>query len=96
MSLGKGMDSFSVAVVLCGPGTDQNHEITASLGSSLGPPRVERSYSSEGTRTDRCWPLLTAVDRCLGHVRGTAGEGEHGSGLAAMAPARREGGARPW
>jgi hypothetical protein len=37
LSLGKGMDSFSVAVVLCGPGTDQNHEITASLGSSFGP-----------------------------------------------------------
>jgi hypothetical protein len=50
---------------------------TASLGSSLGPRRMERSYSSEGTRTDPCCPCMTAVDRCLGHVQGTAGETEH-------------------
>jgi len=33
-----------------------NRTLTASLGSSLGPPRMERSYSSEGTRTDPCCP----------------------------------------
>jgi hypothetical protein len=38
---------------------------------------------------------MTAVDRCLGHVGGTAGEDEHGSGQAAMAPARPEGEVRP-
>jgi hypothetical protein len=27
---------------------------------------------------------MTAVDRCLGHVGGTAGEDELGSGLTAM------------
>ena len=57
-----------------------NRTLTASLGSSVEPLRMERSYSSEGTRTDPCCPWITAVDRCLGHVRGTAGEGEHGSG----------------
>jgi len=30
--------------------------LTASLGSSPGPLRMERSYSSEGTRTDPCCP----------------------------------------
>jgi hypothetical protein len=40
LSLGKGKDSFSVAVVLCGSGMDQNHEITASLGSTLGQLRT--------------------------------------------------------
>jgi hypothetical protein len=35
--------------------------------------------------TNRCCPLMTAADRCLGHVGGTADEDEAGSGLAAMA-----------
>src|SRR4029450_7883382 len=28
-------------------------------------------YSSEGTYSDRGYPWMTAVDRCLGHVGGT-------------------------
>ena len=31
-------------------------------------------YSSEGTYSDRGYPWMTAVDRCLGHVGGTADE----------------------
>jgi hypothetical protein len=36
------------------------------------------------TRTDRCCPWMTVVDRCLGHVGGSAGEDELGAGVAAM------------
>ena len=52
-------------------------------------------YSSEGTYSDRGYPWMTAVDRCLGHVGGTAGEDDAGWSLAATAPARPEGEARP-
>ena len=95
MSLGKGMDSFSVAVVLCGSSTDQSHEITASLGSSLGSLHMERSYSSEGTGTDRGCPWMTARNRWLGHVEGTGGEDKLGSGLAATVTTLVQGEARP-
>jgi hypothetical protein len=52
---------------------------TASLGSSLGPLGTGRSYSSAGTGTDRGCPWMTARNRWLGHVGGTAGE--DGAGL---------------
>jgi hypothetical protein len=42
-----------------------------------------RSYSSEGMDTDRCCPWMTAVDRCVGHVGGTAGEDDRTGSLAA-------------
>jgi len=53
--------------------------LTASLGSSLGPLGTGRSYSSAGTGTDRGCPWMTARNRWLGHVGGTAGE--DGAGL---------------
>jgi hypothetical protein len=37
---------------------------------------MERSFSSEGMGTDRGCPWMTAADRCLGHVGGTAGEND--------------------
>ena len=46
------------------------------MGSTLGPLRTGRSYSSESTGTDCGCPWVTAVDRCLGHVEGTAGDDE--------------------
>jgi hypothetical protein len=35
LSLGNGKDPFNVAMGCAHPGTDQNHEITASLESTL-------------------------------------------------------------
>jgi hypothetical protein len=52
-------------------------------------------YSSESMGIDRGCPWMTAVDRCLGHGGGTAGEDDAAQSLAVMAPARPEGEARP-
>ena len=63
-----------------------NRTLTASLGSTLGQLPMGWSYSSEGMGMNRGCPWMTAADRCVGQIRGTAGKGEYGSGLAAMAP----------
>ena len=57
-----------------GGASEGNGALTASLGSSLGPLGTGRSYSSAGTGTDRGCPWMTARNRWLGHVGGTAGE----------------------
>jgi hypothetical protein len=44
---------------------------------------MKRSYRSEGTRTDLCYPWMTAADRCLGYVGGMAGEDQPRSSVAA-------------
>jgi hypothetical protein len=44
--------------------------------------------------TNRCCPLMTAADRCLGHIGGTADEDEAGSGQAAMVTSSTGGGGR--
>jgi hypothetical protein len=64
---------------------------TASLGSTPGPLRTGRSYRSVAMGIDRGCPWMTAGDRCLGHVGGTAGEDECGSGLEAMVTTSAEG-----
>ena len=53
--------------------------LTASLGSTLGPLGTGRSYSSAGYRHRPWCPWITARNRWLGHVGGTAGE--DGAGL---------------
>jgi len=40
---------------------------------------------------NRCCPLMTAADRCVGHIGVTADEDEAGSGLAAMVNSSTEG-----
>ena len=58
-------------------GRQQEHRELGKLPRTLP---IERSYSSERIRTDRGCPWLTAADRCVGHIRGTA------AGLAAAIP----------
>jgi hypothetical protein len=43
-----------------------------------------RAYSSAGMSIDRGCPWMTATNRCLGHVGGTAGENELGAACVAM------------
>jgi hypothetical protein len=66
-----------------------NKGCTASLGSTVALLAVRRCRRPATSPVDRYWPLVTAVDRCLGHVGGTAGEGQRSSEAAAMAAARR-------
>src|SRR5829696_5075095 len=70
-----------MALMTCalGGAGEGNRTLTASLGSSLGPFGTGRSYSSAGTGTDRGCPWMTARNRWLGHVGGTAAE--DGAGL---------------
>jgi hypothetical protein len=70
---------------------DVNFNIpTASLGSSVALLAIRRWRRSATSPVDRCCPLVTAVDRCLGHVGGTAGEDKCSSEAAAMASARAQ------
>ena len=64
---------------------------TASLGSSLGPLGTGRSYSSERMGINRGCPWMTAADRCVGHVGGTAGEDGGARSLVRWPPARPQG-----
>ena len=64
---------------------------TASLGSSVALLGMRCRRSSAALMTDRCCPLVTAMDRCSGHARGMAGEDVVGLELAATAPGWRVG-----
>jgi hypothetical protein len=68
----------------------------ASLGKHFrtAPYRLIRQLG--GTGTDRGYPWMTAVDRCLGHVGGTAGEDELGAGVAAMVSSHSGHARRSW
>jgi hypothetical protein len=64
---------------------------TASLGSTLGQLPMGWSYSSEGMGMNRGCPWMTAADRCVGHVGGTAGEDDVARSSAAMVTSSTEG-----
>ena len=68
---------------------------TASLGSSLGPLGMGRSYSSERMGINRGCPWMTAADRCVGHVGGHGRGGRRCSKLGAMATSSAAGRGSP-
>ena len=65
------------------------------LGKHPRTAPMDCSYSSAAVATDCCCPLVTAADRCVGHVEGTAGEDEPRFSRGPMVTRSTEGEARP-
>jgi hypothetical protein len=65
------------------------------LGKHPPTSLMGRCSRSAGVGNDRCWPWVTAPNRCLGHVGGTAGEDDGARSLSAMVTSLTRGEAVP-